>query len=107
MQVVGGEEPPVLMQILHCWCEGALRGEHIHLFGQFISLAQVAGRAGGDHVFPCRRPTFGAGDDVIECQILVAAAILARESIPQKHIKPREGGRACGFHIGLEADDGG
>ena len=42
---------------------------HMGLFGGAAALFQVAGRAGGDNVFPGGAALLGAGDDVIKGEI--------------------------------------
>src|SRR5690606_39804275 len=56
------------------------------------ALFHVAGRAGGDDVLPGRLAAQAAGHDVVERQMLGAAAVLAGEAVAQEHVEAREGG---------------
>ncbi|MNL39712.1 hypothetical protein D3C87_1620040 [compost metagenome] len=47
----------------------------------------------------------GTGNDVIEGQFVIRAAILAFELVAQEHVEPRKGRVTGRLHIGLEADD--
>src|SRR5215475_15182334 len=44
---------------------------------------------------------------MIECQIVVRSAILAREAVPQKHVEPGEGRIGCWLYKRLERNDAG
>lgn len=90
------------MQIMNAGLEGRRRRPHAHIDRETISLAQVAWRTCGYDIFPGRQPALGTRDDMIECQVVAAPAILASETIPQKHIEPRESGPARRLNIGFE-----
>src|SRR3546814_3671924 len=55
------------------------------------ALAQVAGRAGRRHIFPCRAAAKRARDDVIEGEVVVRSAILAAEAVAKEEVEPGEG----------------
>src|SRR3546814_4040133 len=68
------------------------------------ALAQVAGRAGRRHIFPCRAAAKRARDDVIEGEVVVRSAILAAEAVAKEEVEPGEGGMSGGTDI-LEKRD--
>lgn len=81
MQMIGWEEPAVLMQIVNAWLEGRSRRPHPDINRETISFPKVTRRAGGYDIFPCRQSALGTRDDMIEGQIVAAPAILAGETI--------------------------
>ena len=105
--MVGWKESAVLMQIMNAGLEGYRRRPHPHIDRETISFPQVAWRTGSYDIFPGRQPALGTRDDMIECQVVASPAILASESITQKHIEPRESGPARRLNIGFERYDGG
>ena len=62
MQVVGREEAAVVVEFEHGGLERDLIGVHADLGAGFVGLAQIAGAARGDHIFPSCLSAFGAGD---------------------------------------------
>ena len=60
--MVRWEEAAIVVQFEHGGLERDLVGVHADLGAGFVGLAQIAGAAGGDHIFPSCLPTFGAGD---------------------------------------------
>ncbi len=78
---------------------------HLRFRRRAPALAQVARRAGGDDILPCRPPAIGARHDVIERQVAMRrAAILAGEAIAQEQVEAREGRELRRPHILLERD---
>src|SRR3546814_12474976 len=69
------------------------------------ALAQVAGRAGRRHIFPCRAAAKRARDDVIEGEVVVRSAILAAEAVEKEEVEPGEGGMRGGTDILAKRDD--
>src|SRR3546814_9395697 len=57
---------------------------HVAFMRHAATLAQVAGRAGGDHVVPAGQAAERARRDMIESQLVPAAAILAAEAVAQR-----------------------
>ena len=51
---------------------------------EVVALAAVAGRAGGDDVVPVRRAALGARDDVVDGEVRLRAAVLARPSVARE-----------------------
>src|SRR5712671_746306 len=92
VQIVRREQPAVAMQLVHRRCERGLPWKHPRLLRRQVSLAQIARRTGGDHVFPGGMAALAARDDVIEGEIVVGRAILADEAVAQEHVEPGEGG---------------
>ncbi len=87
---------------------GILLGMHVALLGQAAAFTHIAAAAGRDDIFPNRAPTFGARNNVIECQIrrwFAMTAILAGKTIAQENIKTREGGIARCGDIFLQRDN--
>ena len=88
MQVIRREEPAVPVQIKHGRRIRLLQREHIDHLRQLIAFGEIAGRARRHNILPRRLPAFGARDHMVKGQLIPLAAILARESIPQKHVEP-------------------
>ena len=105
VQVVRRERPSVVVQVLNRRLVGMLVREHAGLFWQLAALFEVAGRAGRDNIVPCRLSAMGAGDDVIEGQVVARSAILALELVAKEHVEAGKGGVSRWLNIGLEADD--
>src|SRR6202165_3048337 len=84
------------MQLVHRLGEAGLPWKHPRLLRRQVSLAQIARRTRGDHVFPSGVAAFAARDDVIEGEIVIGRAILADEAVAQEHVEPGEGG-VCGW----------
>ena len=61
------------------------------------ALAQVARRAGRGDVFPAGPSTQPPRDNMIEGQVVRAAAILAGKAIAQEQVEAGEGGKGTGF----------
>jgi len=93
--------PSILMQIADRRLIGHFRRPHAGDIGKPVALAQIAAGAGGDDIFPGRRPALGPRYDMVEGEIVARPAILAGEAIAQEHVEPREGGVARRFDIGL------
>ena len=74
---------------------------------QLVALAQVAGRTGGDDVFPAGDPSPRPGQDMVEGQFTLRSAILAAEFVPQKKIEARECHALLGLDVIFQDDDGG
>src|SRR5258706_15924452 len=81
---------------MHRRRERGLPWKHPCLLRRQVALAQIAGRTGRDHVFPGGLAAFAARDDVIEGEVVMRVAVLAREPIAQEDVEPGEsrmGGR--------------
>src|SRR6185295_5794586 len=66
---------------------------HASLGGSAIGFLGITLDAGADNVFPCRRPTTVARDDVIEIQVFAVefyAAILASVLVALENVVARE-----------------
>jgi hypothetical protein len=63
------------MQLVHGRRIGRLPGEHLGMLRRQIALPQIAGRAGGDDVFPGGLATFAPGDDVVEGEVVGRGAV--------------------------------
>ena len=63
---------------------------HAALFQWFVSLFVVALRARGGEIFPRPRSTLRRGNDVIDGEIILRAAVLALEPIPNENIPPMQ-----------------
>lgn len=105
MQIIGREQPPVIVQILNRRLEGLLRREHARLLGKLAAFFKVAGRARRNDIVPGGFTAMRAGNHMVEGQFVPRAAILAFELVPKENVEAGEGGVAGGLHIGLEADD--
>lgn len=81
VEIVWREEATVMMQVADARREWLLGWPHLHLRRHAVALAQVAGRAGGDDVFPGGEATLGSRDQMIEGEVLARCAVLATESI--------------------------
>jgi hypothetical protein len=104
VQIVRWEKPPVPVQMVHRRLERHLCRPHLGFAGGEIALVQIAGRAGGYHVIPSRVSTARTRQQMIEREIVTVAAILASESVAQKHVKASEGRMGRRLHEGLERD---
>ena len=105
MQVIGRKEPTVIVQVLYRWLVRMLVRQHASLLWQLAAFFEIAGRAGRHDIVPCRFPAMGAGNDVVEGQVVTRSAILALELVAKEHVEAGEGGVSRWLHIGLEADD--
>lgn len=72
------------MQLSNCGAIGGHSGSHAAVYGHAPALTQIARRAGGDDVFPGSAAAPAAGNDMIKRQIMLGAAVLANEPVPQK-----------------------
>src|SRR5262245_41090921 len=90
---------------MHRRLERHLRWPHLGFRHGEIALAEIAGRAGGDHVDPGGLAAARARNQVIEGEIVAPAAILAGEPVAQEHVEARERRLRRGLHEGLERDD--
>src|SRR5437762_10126635 len=95
------------MQLVHGGRVGVLPREHARLLRRQIALAQIAGRAGGNDVFPGGLAAFAAREDVIEGQVFRRGAVLAGESVAEEDVEPGEGGVSGWLDEGFERDDAG
>src|SRR5690606_24934655 len=84
VQEVGREKPAVIVQVVHGRLVWLLPRPHLGVRGHQPTLPEIAGRAGGHDVLPRRRATATAGHDMVEGQVLMRAAILALETVPQE-----------------------
>ena len=75
---------------------------HAGVMGQVPALAQVARRACRDDVVPAGLAAPRARDQVVEGQVVLAAAVLAEEAVTQEHVEPRESGIERRLDVGLE-----
>ena len=71
--------------------EGARLLEQLHLClnQQMIAFPTIAGVAARDQVFPCRRASTRAWDNVVQCQLTRRehyAAVLARVAVTQQNV---------------------
>src|SRR6266850_562402 len=80
------------MELVYGRCERQLPRKHPRLLRRQVSLAQIARRAGRDHVLPRGLAALAARDDVIEGEVVVGRAVLADKAITQEHVEPGEGG---------------
>src|SRR5690606_40885388 len=71
------------------------------------ALPEVAGRAGCNDVVPGSGTAAAAGNDVVEGQLVMRAAILALEAVTQEHIEPREGRVSGRLDVAFQRDDAG
>jgi len=83
-----------------------LQRDHADIARHAVALPEVAGRAGGNDVFPGGAPAFRPRDDVIEGQIVAGAAILALETVAEENVEPGEGGVAGRLDIFTQRNDG-
>jgi len=102
VQVVGRKQPAILVQVVDGGLEGLARRPHIGLLGQHIAFGQIAAGTGRDNIFPNRGATLGARNHMVEGQVIMRAAILAGEPVPQKYVEPGEGRLTGRFDIGFE-----
>lgn len=72
------------------WAAGHAAQVQARFFGGAVALFDVAAYAGGDHVLPSITPAFGAGDDVIDGQIVFVAAVLAGMAVSVQNIASGE-----------------
>src|SRR6267143_5899629 len=79
------------MQLMHRRRKRKLLWKHPRLLRRQVSLAQIAWRTGGDHIFPCGLAALAARNDVIEGEVVIGRAILADEAVAQEHVEPGEG----------------
>src|SRR5438874_8519273 len=91
MQVIRWEQPAVAVQLMHRRRERRLARKHPRLLRRQIALAQIARRAGRDHVLPGGLAALAARDDVIEGEVVVRRAVLADKTVAQEDVEPREG----------------
>ena len=77
------------------------------LFKGLRAFAQVARRAGGNHIFPRGDTPARPGQHVIKREVPLGSAILATKLIAQKKIKAREGHALLRFHIVFQHHDRG
>ena len=104
MQVIGREAAAVAAQLVHCGLVRRVARIHGDMMREPSALEQIAGRTRRHHIVPRRLAATGARHQVIECQIVARAAILAFEAVAQKHVEPGERRVARGLHVGLERD---
>src|SRR5450830_1592149 len=83
VQIVGRKQPAVAVQVMHRGLEWHLRWPHLGFAWRQAALAQIAGRAGGDHVVPGGMPAARARDQMVESEVVAVAAILAGEAVAQ------------------------
>ena len=102
MQVVWREFAAMGLHFFGGWGAGHMAEVQAGLFQGFGPFAQVAGRTGGNDVFPRSDATARAGKNVIEREVALGGAILAAKLVAQKKIKAREGHALLGFHIVLQ-----
>lgn len=102
MQVVGRKQPAILVQVVDGGLEGFARRPHIGLLGQHIAFGQIAAGAGRNNIFPDSCAALGARNHMVEGQVIMRTAILAGESVPQKHVEPGKGRMARRLYIGFE-----
>src|SRR3546814_3163405 len=82
--------------------------EHLGVVRQAVALAQIAARACGQDVLPCRLAAARAWHDMVEGQLLrmeAVAAILTAEAVAQEHVEPREGRPLRRRHVFLQRND--
>src|SRR5271155_4747760 len=75
VQIVGREQAAVLVQVVYGRLVGLGRWPHARDRRQHVGFLQVAVGAGRDHVLPGREAALGAGNDVVESEVLALAAI--------------------------------
>lgn len=84
VQMVWWEFPAHVQKFLRTGWARRFAQRHAALAQAFRSFAQVAGRAGSDHVLPTCDPARRTRHNVIKGQIALGSAILAPEFVPQK-----------------------
>ena len=67
MQIVRWEQPAVAMQLMHRRRKRGLPRKHPRLLRRQVALAQIAGRARGDDVFPSGLAALAARDWRLSC----------------------------------------
>ncbi len=107
MQIVGRKSPPVIVQVKHTGPIGLLARVHVDFLGQAIAFAQIARRAGSDHIFPRSTSAPGTRNEMVERQVVRAPAILAAKPVPQKHIEAGKSGVGAGPYIVTQGNHAG
>lgn len=107
MQIVRRELAAIAVQVMHRRLVGHLRRKHMSFIHRERALAQIAGRAGGDDIVPGGDAATRAGNDMIEGQVVAAAAILAGKPVAQKNVEAGKGGVGRRLDVGLERNDAG
>jgi hypothetical protein len=105
VQIIGRKAAAILVEIAYAWLIRHACRPHAGLGGQPVAFAEIAAGAGGDDIFPCRRASFRAGNQMVKCQILAGATILAAKMVAQKDIETGKGRESRRFHIGFEGND--
>ena len=104
VQVMRRETSADVLQLVHSRPARTPERAHTGMVCVLAALAQITWRASGDDVLPSRPSAFRARHDVIESEIVWAAAILASEAIAQEHVEARERRRAILMHVVAERD---
>ncbi len=92
MQIVGREQPPVVVQVVHARLERASAIGHMPASrGSLLPLRRLQGEQAVTTFSQVVWPPCERGMQVVEGQILVGAAILAGEAVAQEDVEPREG----------------
>lgn len=105
MQVVGRKASTIIVQVLDGRLEGHVHRPHVQLFAGLVGLAQIAGRAGSDHVVPGGQTSLGPWNEMIEGQFFFRAAILTLKFVAEKNVEAGEGGITAWFNKGLKRDN--
>src|SRR5215831_10748284 len=92
VQIVRREQPAIAVQLVHRGRVRRLPREHFCLLRRQVALSQIAGRAGGNDVFPGGLATFAPRDDVIESEVVRRGAILADEAVAEENVEAGESG---------------
>src|SRR6478736_6232759 len=90
VQVVRRELLAVLLQLPAGRADRMHQRVHARLLGRAAALLHVTRGAGGEDVLPRRASAEPAGLDVVESQVLLAAAVLAAEAVAQEHVEAGE-----------------
>ena len=102
MQIVRRKQPAVAMQVSDGGLKRLVTRDHACVQWHQVALAQVAWRTCGDNIFPCGCSALGAGNHMIEGEIVAGAAILAGKTVAEKNIEAGKGRLPRRLDIGLE-----
>src|SRR5690606_1116543 len=105
VQVVRREALAVLDQLPAGRADRLDQRLHVRLRRRTAALLHVARRAGGEDVFPSGLAAEPARHDVVESELLRAAAILADEAVAQEHVEARKGRKLARLDVLPQRDD--
>ena len=107
MQIVRREGLAALLQLPAGWPDRLFKQAHMRIAGRASAFFHIARRAGCNDVLPSRLATHSARNDMVERQMMTAAAILALKAIAQKQVEARESGKLAWLHILPECNNAG